>query len=76
MRAQIGIDPLGPAGAENGSQNFSFELTFYRLHRLPLSPALLNKAASLRRARNSMGLQTAGAQAEHRRNLGCEAPSA
>ena len=76
MRSQIGIGPLGPAGAENGSQNFSFELTFYRLHYLPLSPALLNKAASLRRARNSMVFKLPGLRPSTDAISECEAPSA
>lgn len=75
MRAQPGISPLGPAGLEDGSQNFRFEFTLDWCHRLPPSGPP-NKAANLRRARNNMVFRLAGLRSSTAAISLCEAPSA
>ena len=64
MRVQMSGHALRPAGLENCGQYFGFQLAFNRFHHLFRSGvwpgATPKNEASLRRARNNMGLSDAG----------------
>src|ERR1039458_9136550 len=50
MRAQLGVNPVGPAGLKNGGQHLRLEFALHWCHDLLPSEAPPNRAASLRRA--------------------------
>ena len=69
MQAQGGVHVLGPAGLEDGGEDFGLELALNGLHALPPSGSWPNSKAIFRRARKSRVLRLPGRHAEGAGNL-------